>query len=143
MAWTGLIQDGNCTWCWPGKYQTGAGLIEEVNCTWCSAGKYQTGSGLIGELNCTWCNAGKYQTGSGQMLEPFSSSKFRVNHGFDLYLHPVLPLLMYIGFTCRMFFLVGHCFQGPLLLGCASLAKQGNTRLDQVIHVFIVLVLSS
>ena len=45
MHQTGLIAERNCTWCVPGKYQTGVGLIVEVNCTLCIAGKYQTGSG--------------------------------------------------------------------------------------------------
>ena len=43
---TGLTKEGNCTWCEPGKYQTGVGMAAEVNCTWCAAGKYQTGAGL-------------------------------------------------------------------------------------------------
>jgi hypothetical protein len=43
---TGLTNEGNCTWCEAGKYQTGVSLIAEANCTWCVAGKYQTGSGV-------------------------------------------------------------------------------------------------
>ncbi len=38
---TALISDDNCSWCAPGKYQTGVGMVAEVNCTWCAAGKYQ------------------------------------------------------------------------------------------------------
>jgi hypothetical protein len=44
--WAGLTDEANCTWCKPGKYQTGVGLVAEANCTWCVAGKYQTGSGV-------------------------------------------------------------------------------------------------
>ncbi len=43
---TGLTKEADCSWCGPGKYQTGVGLMAEANCTWCVAGKYQSGSGL-------------------------------------------------------------------------------------------------
>ncbi len=44
----GLI---NCTWCAPGKYQTGLGVTAEVNCTLCAAGEFQ--AGLLGVyLHC-------------------------------------------------------------------------------------------
>ncbi len=43
---TGLTKEADCSWCAPGKYQTGAGLVAEASCTWCVAGKYQSGSGL-------------------------------------------------------------------------------------------------
>ena len=38
--------EADCSWCGPGKYQTGVGLMAEANCTWCAAGKYLSGSGL-------------------------------------------------------------------------------------------------
>ena len=56
------MDETNCTWCVPGKYQTGSGLVDETNCTWCVPGKYQTGSGLIAESNCSLCVVGKYST---------------------------------------------------------------------------------
>ncbi len=49
---TGRIRETNCTWCGPGKYQTGLGLIDEANCAWCVAGKYQTGAG---QYFMAWC----------------------------------------------------------------------------------------
>ncbi len=45
FLWTGQIAESNCTWCSPGKYQTGVGVTAEASCSWCGAGKYQTGSG--------------------------------------------------------------------------------------------------
>jgi hypothetical protein len=54
--WSGLMAGSNCSWCVPGKYQTGSGLIAEVNCTWCIAGKYQSGSGFnLNWLILNWC----------------------------------------------------------------------------------------
>ena len=51
-----MIEGSNCTFCGPGKYQTGLGVTTENLCMECQIGTYQTGWGVGNCSRCTSCN---------------------------------------------------------------------------------------